>query len=76
MCMCLVAQFCPTLCDSMECSLPRSSVHSLEYWSGFQDPPPGERPNPGTKPRSPALQVDSLLSEPPGKSSVGGNNTL
>ena len=24
-------------------------------------------PNPGIKPRSPALQADSLLSEPPGK---------
>ena len=28
-------------------------------------PPPGDLPNPGIKPRSPALQVDSLLSEPP-----------
>ena len=29
---------------------------------------PGDLPNPGVKPRSPTLQVDSLLSEPPGKS--------
>ena len=28
---------------------------------------PGNLPNPGIKPVSPALQADSLLSEPPGK---------
>ena len=38
-----------------------------EYENGLPCPPPGDLPNPGTKPRSPALQVDSLLSEPPGK---------
>ena len=30
-------------------------------------PPPGDFPNPGIEPRSPALQADSLPSEPPGK---------
>ena len=34
-----------------------------EYWGGLPCPPPGDLPNPGIKPRSPALQVDSLLSE-------------
>jgi len=29
--------------------------------------PPGDLPNPGIKPRFPALQADSLPSEPPGK---------
>ena len=38
-----------------------------EYWSGLPCPPPGDLPNPGIKPRPPTLQVDSLLSEPPGK---------
>ena len=38
-----------------------------EYWSGLPCPPPGDLPNPGIKHRSPALQVDSLPSEPPGK---------
>ena len=38
-----------------------------EYWSGLLCPPPGDLPNPGTEPRSPTLQVDSLPSEPPGK---------
>ena len=32
-----------------------------EYWSGLPCPPPGDLPNPGTEPMSPALQVDSLL---------------
>ena len=33
-------------------------------------PPPGDFPNPGIEPRSPALQADSLLTEPPGKPSL------
>ena len=38
-----------------------------EHWSGLPLPSPGDLPNPGIKPPSPALQVDSLPSEPPGK---------
>ena len=38
-----------------------------EFWSGLSCPSPGDRPNPGTEPVSPALQTDSLPSEPPGK---------
>ena len=38
------------------------------YWSGLPCPLPGDLPNPGIEPRSPSLQVDSLLSEPPEKS--------
>ena len=38
-----------------------------EYWSGLPCLPPGDLPNPGIEPRSPVLQVDSLLSELPGK---------
>ena len=40
-----------------------------EYWSGLLLPSPGDLPNPGIKPRSPALQIDSFPTEPPGKSS-------
>ena len=40
------------------------------YWSGLAFPSSGDLPNPGIKPASPALQADSLLSEPPGKSYV------
>ena len=38
-----------------------------EYWSGLSCPPPGNLLNPGIEPRSAALQVDSLLTEPLGK---------
>ena len=38
-----------------------------EYWSGLPFPSPGDLPNPGIEPRSPALQADALPSEPPGK---------
>jgi len=38
-----------------------------EYWSGLPFPSPGDLPNPGIKPRSPALQIGTLPSEPPGK---------
>ena len=34
-----------------------------KYWSGLPFPPPGDLPNTGIKPRSPALQADSVLSE-------------
>ena len=37
-----------------------------EYWSGYSFPSPGDLPNPGIEPGSPALQADSLPSEPPG----------
>ena len=39
-----------------------------EYWSEKPFPTPGDHPNPGIKPRSPALQVDSLPAEPQGTS--------
>ena len=38
-----------------------------ECWSGLPHPLPGDLPSPGIKPRSPTLQADSLLIEPPGK---------
>ena len=50
-----------------------------EYWSGELMPFPGDLSNPGIKPGSPALQVDSLPSEPPGKlknTRVGGLSLL
>ena len=41
-----------------------------EHWSGWPFPSPGDLPNPGNEPSSPALQADSLPSEPPGKPSL------
>ena len=38
-----------------------------EYWSGLPFPSPGDLPNPGIEPRSPALWADALPSEPLGE---------
>ena len=38
-----------------------------EYWNGLPCPPPGDIPDPGLELGSPALQVDSLSAELPGK---------
>ena len=40
---------------------------SRQYWSGLPFPSPGDLPNPGTEPGSPALPGDSLPPEPPEK---------
>ena len=37
------------------------------YWSGLPFPSPGDLPDPGIEPGSPALQADALPSEPAGK---------
>ena len=63
----LVAQSCPTLCDPMDYSPPDSSVHGILQarileWVAI--PSPGDLPDPGIESTSPALQADSLLSEP------------
>ena len=42
-----------------------------EYWSELPFPSPGDLPDPGIKPRSPALQADALPSEPPGNITSG-----
>ena len=69
--MCLVAQSCRILCSPMDCIAHQGPLFMgfsrQEYWSGLPCPTPGDLPNPGIKPRSSALRVDSLLSEPPGK---------
>ena len=64
-----VAQLCPTFYDPMDCSLPGSSVLGILQARNWRIafPSPGVLPDPSTEPRSPALHLDSLLSEPPGK---------
>ena len=50
-----------------------------EYWSGLPFPSPGDLPDPGIEPGSPAFQAGSLTSEPPGKAHrnvVNLNNKL
>ena len=46
---------------------PSMEFSRQEYWSGLPFPSPGDLPDPGIKPGSPALQADALPSEPSGK---------
>ena len=62
----LIAKSCPTLATpgTVACQAPPSMGFSRqEYWSGLPFPPPGDLPNPGIEPGSPALQADSLPTE-------------
>ena len=62
----LVAKSSPTLATpwTVACQVPLSLEFSRqEYWSELPFPSPGDLPNPGVKPRSPALQADSLPNE-------------
>ena len=55
---CLVAKSCPTLCDPMDYSPPAPmsvEFSRQDYWSGLPFPSPGDLPDPGIKPMSPAL---------------------
>ena len=66
----LVAQSCLTLCHSMDCSPPCSSVHGILQvrileWVAI--PFSGDLPDPRIKLMSLALHTDSVPSEPPGK---------
>ena len=68
-CYVLVAQLCLTVTPwTVARQAPVSMRFSRqEYWSGLHFLLQGDLPNPGIEPRSPALEVDSLLSAPPGK---------
>ena len=55
----------------MPCTVPHQTSLSIgfprqEYWSGLPFPSPGDLPHPGIEPGTPALQADSLPSDPPG----------
>ena len=43
---------------------PSMGFSRPEYWSGLPFPSPGDLPDPGIEPGSPASQADALLSEP------------
>ena len=73
-CVCVCVCMCSVVSDSFvspwmtACQACLSMGFSRQgYWSGFPFPTPGDLPKSGIKLRSPALQADSLLSEPPGK---------
>ena len=58
-----VAQSCLTLHQPhglVHQALPSMAFSRQEYWSGLLFPFPGDLPNPGSEPGSPALQADSL----------------
>ena len=64
----LHAKSLQSLCDPMDCSIPGFSVHWIlqaRILSGLLCLPPRDLPDPGIEPESPALQADSLPSEPP-----------
>ena len=66
----LVVQSCLTLCNPMDGSLPGSSVHGIlqaRILAWVAIPLSRDLSDPGIELVSPALQVDSLPSEPPGK---------
>ena len=62
-------QPCPTLCDSMDCSPPGSSVHGILQarileWGAMPSAKGYDLGIKPTFPASPALQVDFLPTEP------------
>ena len=70
MCECSVMSDSVTLW-TVACQAPLSTEFSRqEDWSGLPFPSPGDLPDPGIEPGSPALQAYDLPSEPPGKSSA------
>ena len=53
---------------TVACQVPQSMGFSRqEYWSGLPFPSPGDLPDPGIEPGSPALEADSLPTELRGK---------
>ena len=64
-----VAQSCLTLCDPMDYTAHGILQARILEWVAV--PFSRDLPNPGIKPRSPTLQVDSLPAEPPGKPFYG-----
>ena len=62
-----VTQSCPTLCNPMDYTVHGILQARILEWVAF--PSPGDLPNPGIEPVSPALQADSLSTELSGKPS-------
>ena len=73
-CCCLIAKSCQTPLQShgpVTLQAPPSMGFSRqEYWSGLPFPSPGDLPDPGIEPASPALEVDPSTTEPPGKAKM------
>ena len=69
-----VAQLCLTLCDPMDYTV--HGILQVRILECVPFPSPGDLPNPGIEPRSPALQVDSLPAGPQGKPKNTGVSSL
>ena len=69
-----VAQLCPILCHSVNYTIQGILQARTLEWVAFLSL--GDLPNPGIKPRSPALRADSLPAEPQGKSKNTGVGCL
>ena len=59
-----------TTCTAAYQALPSMGFSRQEYWSGVPFPSPGDLPNPGIEPGSPALQAEALPSGLPGKPQI------
>ena len=75
-CVCvLAAQSRPTLCHSKDCSSPGSSVRGIlqaRMLEWVPSPPPGDLPDPGVKPESPALADGFFTTSASWEASLGG----
>ena len=69
-----VLKSCPTLCKPMDYTVHGILHARILEWVAI--PSPGDLPNPGIEPRSPALQTNSLPAEPPGKPKNTGVGSL
>ena len=65
--MCICVQSCFSCVQLFHQASLSMGFSRQEYWSGSPCSPPGDLPHPEMEPRSPALQVDSLLAELPVK---------
>ena len=72
--LCCAVLRCSVMSDSLRPQGPQPArllcpwgFSRQEYWIGLPCPPSWDLPNPGIEPSTPALQVGSLLTEPPGK---------
>ena len=73
----IVVQSCLTLCNPRLTDVAHQAPLPMgfswqKHWSGWPFPSPGDLPDPGIEPGSPAFQADSLPSEPPQKQKTTG----
>ena len=74
----LVTQSCPTLCNTLDCSLPGYYVMGFPWQQTFSMlsfPSPEDLPDPEIKHTTPALAGRLFNNEPPGKSMIVVVNT-